>query len=83
MTKSMQKLVFFIDSNDLSSKAYGSALTIGNLYMNRFTIDEDAGHEIVDIYGFEKCSICRSPFVKGGEQKGMGHIFSGIFLMFY
>ena len=39
ISKSMQRLVFFIESND---KDYGLASNIGNLYMNRFTIDEDA-----------------------------------------
>ena len=43
----MQKVVFFIEPTD---KDYGSASTVGNLYMNRFAIDEDAGHEIVNIH---------------------------------
>ena len=47
----MQKLVFFIESN---YKDYGLASNIGNLYMNRFTIDEDAGHEIVKINEVEE-----------------------------
>ena len=55
----MQKLVFFIGSND---KNYGLASNIGNLYMNQFTIDEDAGHEIDNIYEIE-------------EFRGMGHNF--------
>ena len=37
----------FIESTD---RDYGSASIIGNSYMNRFAIDEDAGHEIVKIY---------------------------------
>ena len=37
-------LVFFIDSNE---NDFGSGSNIGNLYMNRFIIDEDACHEIV------------------------------------
>ena len=47
MSNLRQKIVLFIQSND---KDYGSASTIANLYMNRFAIDEDAGHEIVKIY---------------------------------
>ena len=43
----MQKLVFFIDQTD---NCYGSLSTVGNSYMNRFAIDEDAGHEIVNIH---------------------------------
>ena len=42
----MQKLVFFIESTD---RDCGLAANICNLYMNRFSIDEDAGHEIVKI----------------------------------
>ena len=62
----MQKLVFLIDSNE---NDYGSASSIGNLYLNRFTIDEDAGHEIAQIYEVEKF---RSNLKK--ERIGMGHI---------
>jgi len=47
----MQKLVFFIEPTD---KNFGSASTAGNLFMNRFAIDEDAGHEIVNTYKIEK-----------------------------
>ena len=42
----MQKLVFFIEPDT----DYKSPSTVGNLYMNRFAIDEDAGHEIVNIH---------------------------------
>ena len=47
MPKLMQKLVFFIEPTD---KGYELSSTVGNLYMNRFAIDEDAGHEIVNIH---------------------------------
>ena len=60
----MQKLVFFIDSND---NDYGLASNVGNLYMNRFIIDEDAGHEIVKIYEV-------FPGLINKWQIGMGHI---------
>ena len=40
----MQKLIFFIESNE---NDFGLGSNISNLYMNRFSIDEDAGHEIV------------------------------------
>ena len=68
----MQKLIFFIDSND---KDYGAASNIGNLYMNRFIIDEDAGHEIVkisEVKGLRRESL--KPSVEDEEQIGMGHI---------
>ena len=42
----MQKLVFCIEPD----KDYRSPSTVGNLYMNRFAIDEDAGHEIINIH---------------------------------
>ena len=47
MSKLMQKLVFFIEPTD---KGYELSSTVGNLCMNRFAIDEDAGHEIVNIH---------------------------------
>ena len=78
----MQKLIFFIGSND---KDYGLASTIGNLYMNRFSIDEDAGHEIVKIYEgeefrpSEKQQEFHCPLVEFQKRIGMGHM---IFLNF-
>ena len=72
----MQQLVFFIEPNDKNSTAL-------NLYMNRFIIDEDASHEIVQIYEIEKfrqiitgqkCSVDNK------EQIGMVHII--YFLIF-
>ena len=68
----MQKLVFFVENG----KNHGLAAIIGNLYMNRFTIDEEAGHETVKIYEIEE-------FNKIFERKetiGKGHIIS--FLIF-
>ena len=49
--KKMHKFVFFIEPTDKDE----SATTIGNFYMNRIAIDEDAGHEIVNIYAPKKC----------------------------
>ena len=43
----MQKLVFVIGQ---TGRDYEFSSTIANLYMNRFAINEDAGHEIVNIY---------------------------------
>ena len=70
--KIMHKLVFFIFSND---RDCGLASNICNLYMNRFTIDEDSGHEIVKIYEVE--GLQRNSFhssIELEEQIGMGHI---------
>ena len=66
----MQKLLFFIKS---SVKDHGLSTNIGNLYMNRFTIDEDAGHEIVKIYEFAEHEL---GILKKKEQIGMSHINS-------
>ena len=69
----MQKLIFFIGSND---KDYGLASNIGNLYMNRFTIDEGAGHEIDKIYEGEEFRQIEEEqeFYCPQEQIGMGHM---------
>ena len=58
----MQKLVFFISQNDRDNELSSN---IGNLYMNRFIIDEDAGHEIVKIYEVKEYGqfIQRSPLM--------------------
>ena len=52
MSKQRHKFVFFIEPTDKNE----SATTIGNFYMNRIAIDEDAGHEIVNIYEPKKCN---------------------------
>ena len=50
MSKLNQKIVLFIDPSD---KAYITPSKIGNLFMNRFAIGEDAKHEILKIYHLE------------------------------
>ena len=50
MSKLNKKIVLFIDPSD---KAYLTPSKIGNLFMNRFAIDEDAKHEILKIYHLE------------------------------
>ena len=47
MSKLNQKIVLFIESAD--EPCYTPS-KIGNLFMNRFGIDEDAKHEILKIY---------------------------------
>ena len=47
----MQKVVLFIEPN---YNAFSTPLTIGNLSMNRFAVDEDAGSEILKILELEK-----------------------------
>ena len=75
----MQKLVFFIEPDE----DWGSPSTVGNLYINRFAIDEDAGHEIVNIRTIFEMSHKYWTYEKGRrpqtdelwkEQKGTDQI---------
>ena len=50
--KLKQKIILFIEQNDEDQK---SPTSIGNLYMNRFAIDEDAADEILNIYDLKQC----------------------------
>ena len=67
MSKLMQKLVFFIESSDNDTGP-----SISNLYMNRFIIDEDAGHEIIQIYRVEEFRPRHDFTISEGKQRGMG-----------
>ena len=49
----MQKIVLFIEP---SEETYNTPLKIGNLFMNRFAVDEEAGSEILKIFELEKFS---------------------------
>ena len=46
----MQKIVLFIDP---AQSEWSTPSKIGNLLMNRFTIDEDANFETVKIFNLE------------------------------
>ena len=50
MSKSNQKIVLFIEP---AEEAWRTPSKIGNLFMNRFAIDEDAKNEILKIYQLE------------------------------
>ena len=50
----MQKIVLFIEPCD---EAYVTLLKIGNLFMNRFAVDEDAAFEVMKIFELEKTSF--------------------------
>ena len=50
MSKLNQKIVLFIEP---AERPYRNPSKIGNLFMNRFAIDEDAKNEIVKIYQLE------------------------------
>ena len=58
----MQKIVIFIEPTD---KAFEKPVKIGNLFMNRFAIDEDASTEILKIF-----ELCKRPAITAaGWQK--------------
>ena len=46
----MQKIVLFIEPQ---KQKVSTPLKIGNLFMNRFGVDEDGSHEIMKIYYLE------------------------------
>ena len=50
MAKFSQKIVLFIEP---AMEAWSTPSKIGNLFVNRFAIDEDANHEILKIYQLE------------------------------
>ena len=62
----MQKIVLFIEP---AWRASATPTKIGNLFMNRFGIDEDAKHEILKIYHLEnriKPSAFRNILLEAG-----------------
>ena len=67
--KLKQNIVVFIEPNDEDQK---SPTSIGNLYLNRFAIDEDAADEILKICQLQKCNRYLSDIKK--DQKGMDNI---------
>ena len=69
MTKIKQNIILFIEPNESPSE---STLNIGNLYMNRFAIDEDKASEILKIYQLQE--RLSNPKRDQEEQKGMDRI---------
>ena len=51
----MQKIVLFIEPFD--ELKWFTPFKIGNLFMNRFAVDEDAASEILKIFELENTSI--------------------------
>ena len=49
----MQKIVLFIEATEV---AFDTPLKIGNLFMNRFAIEENDSSEILKIFELDKCS---------------------------
>ena len=72
----MHKIVLFIEPND---DAFSTPFKIGHLYMNRFSIEEEANFEIVKIFELGRVSDKMlfpdhpkySNFKKDRKQKGM------------
>ena len=62
----MQKIVLFIEPSD---DAWMTPFKAGHLFMNRFTIGEEANFEIVKIFELAKSSWDISN--KHGKRKGM------------
>ena len=61
----MQKIVLFIEP---SEEAWQTPSKIGNLFMNRFAVDEDAAFEILKIFELENSSDSMS--AEERKQKG-------------
>ena len=73
MSKSNQKIVLFIDS---AARACYTPSKIGNLFMNRFAIDEAATHEILKLYHLE--NTVQSNFREYTLEEGMDLMDNGI-----
>ena len=57
MSKLMQKIVLFIETNDESwTPPWSTPSKIGHLFMNRFAVDEHAGSEILMVLELGKSS---------------------------
>ena len=73
----MQKIVLFIEPND---DAFFTPEKIGHLFMNRFSVDEDASFEVLNVLELgktsNKISRAKDPdyanFENERKEKGMG-----------
>ena len=71
----MQKIILFVEPND---DLFSTPAKIGDLFMNRFAIDENASCEIVKTIELVKTSAEMSwpendIFAEKRKQKGMDH----------
>ena len=74
----MQKIILLVEPID---DPFYSPVKIGNIYMNRFAIDENASTEIIKKFELAKTSLKISVpegknyknFAKERQQKGMDH----------
>ena len=66
----MRKIVLFIEPQ---WRKCDTPMKIGNLFMNRFSIDEDGCHEILKIYNLEN-TFRDYKYGKLAKQEGPDHI---------
>ena len=77
MSKVMNKIILFIEPSD---DAFWTPEKNGHLFMNRFTVDEDASFEVLNVLELGKASNKMSRpmdpdyenFENGRKEKGMG-----------
>ena len=78
MPEIMQRIILFVEPNE---DAFITSAKIGNIFMNRFAIDEDASSEILKICKLAKISLRMSlprsenykNITEERQQKGMDH----------
>ena len=76
----MQKIILFVEPND---DTFLTPAKVGNMFINRFAIDENAASEILNIFELSKTSMKmshpRDPnyknFTEERQQKGMDHFY--------
>ena len=72
----MQKIILFIEPNEA---AFFTPAKIGDMFMNRFSIDENASCEILKRFELSKTEMSGQwptnydNFVEERKQKGMDH----------
>ena len=67
----MQKIVLFMEPTEI---AFLTSVKAGNLFMNRFAIDEDDSSEVLNIFELDKCSVFYEMSRTERKQKGMDQI---------
>ena len=74
----MQKIILFVEPTD---DAFMTPAKVGNMFINRFTVDENAASEISNIFELSKTPMKMSHpgdqnyknFTEEQHQKGMDH----------
>ena len=85
MPKIMQKIILFIEPNE---DAWFTPAKIGDLFMNRFAVDEDTAFEVINVLELGKTSTKMSwpedpeysKFENERQEKGMGFLSMVCFL---